>query len=140
MRAYKVTPEKRHTGGRKRTVVIQIHRTHKAFLKASGYAKDSEKDLYVASTHSLLYKGKRRRTRNPVAIVNLYKGGITTEAIAHEMTHVAFAIYRADTARKPAFGVGPDKREEQVAYLVGDLVAKVSRVLRGEHVKGSSIN
>lgn len=62
-------------------------------------------------------------------MVRLSQGHITTEIVAHEMTHAALVIYRMDV--KPDVRLGNDcrMREETLAYIVGDLIASATNAL-----------
>lgn len=59
---------------------------------------------------------------------------LTHEVIAHECVHAAAAIYRMDITKMVVLGFGATQREEQFAYLTGDLTDGVMWVLR-DHLR-----
>jgi len=62
-------------------------------------------------------------------IVRLVAGHITTEIVAHELTHAALVVYRMDINPDVRLGNGCRLREEHLAYITGDLIGAASTVL-----------
>lgn len=79
--------------------------------------------------HSFKHNMWRVTYSQHVATVHFYSQGLTTEAICHEMTHAALCAYRADQNQDVRLGCETGDDEETVAYIVGDLCAKLMKEL-----------
>lgn len=63
-----------------------------------------------------------QETMHPnIGIVRLSARNATTEIVAHELIHAALWLYRKHYKRQAHFGVGCNDREEDFAYLHGEL-------------------
>jgi hypothetical protein len=62
-------------------------------------------------------------------ILRFIDGWVTTEIVAHELTHAALVVYRMDINPDVRLGNGCRLREEHLAYITGDLVGAASTVL-----------
>jgi len=62
-------------------------------------------------------------------IIRFVDGHVTTEIVAHELTHAALVIYRMDINPDVRLGNGCRLREEHLAYITGDLIGAASTVL-----------
>jgi len=62
-------------------------------------------------------------------IIRFVKGNVTTEIVAHELTHAALVVYRMDINPDVRLGNGCRLREEHLAYITGDLIGAASTVL-----------
>ena len=58
--------------------------------------------------------------------IRLWRGDMGAAILAHEMTHMALAIYRQDMKRAP---LGNMKNEETLCHIVSDLVRAANRKL-----------
>ena len=62
-------------------------------------------------------------------ILRFVQGNVTTEIVAHELTHAALVVYRMDINPDVRLGNGCRLREEHLAYITGDLIGAASTVL-----------
>lgn len=63
--------------------------------------------------------------------IRLAKGWITAEIVAHELIHAAARIYRMNINRELRLGVECHGREEDLAYIYGELFAAMQDKLEG---------
>lgn len=61
--------------------------------------------------------------RGYAGVIRLADGRLTGEVVAHELLHAAVATYRMNVAADVRLGRGVGEREEQLAYIFGDLYA-----------------
>jgi hypothetical protein len=74
----------------------------------------------------------RWETRWPggyAGILRLARGHITAEIVAHELVHAACQVYRMNVARSIRLESDCGRREEQLAYLYGQLYADMEKGL-----------
>ena len=62
-------------------------------------------------------------------VIRFVTGHVTTEIVAHELTHAALVVYRMDINPDVRLGNGCRLREEHLAYITGDLIGAASTVL-----------
>lgn len=62
-------------------------------------------------------------------VLRLARDHLFPEVVAHESTHAALAIYRVDVAAYVQLGNDCGRREETLAYIVGDVTANVTDAL-----------
>lgn len=55
--------------------------------------------------------------------LRLARGWITSEIVAHELVHAAAQIYRMNAKRDIRLGTACGQREEELAYIYGELYA-----------------
>mgnify|MGYP001560493830 CR=1 FL=1 len=120
----------RHSG-RLRTLQVRVYDTYAALRRAglaygrrAGTATGGIGRAYgLAQTADWVrvYPSGRVRRQPPVGYMRLCRKACGVGTIAHEVTHIAVAIYKQDVAK-----TFPDmKREEGLCYLVGELSQKV---------------
>ena len=63
------------------------------------------------------------RVRPCVGTLRLVSGNVTAEIVAHELVHAACAVYRANVREHIRLGDACGDREEQFAYIYGELFA-----------------
>lgn len=56
---------------------------------------------------------------------------LTPEIVAHELVHAAAQVYRLNVRRDVRLGAGCHGREEDLAYIYGELYAAMEAKLRG---------
>jgi hypothetical protein len=62
-------------------------------------------------------------------VLRLADGWITPEIVAHELVHAAVQIYRMNVHYDVRLGNGCREREEQLAYIYGELYASLASQL-----------
>lgn len=62
-------------------------------------------------------------------ILRLADGWITSEIVAHELVHAALQVYRMNVKADVRLGNGCRVREEQLAYIYGELFADMETKL-----------
>jgi hypothetical protein len=62
-------------------------------------------------------------------ILRLALGWITEEIVAHELVHAALQVYRMNVKADVRLSNGCGQREEQLAYIYGELAADMRRHL-----------
>lgn len=55
--------------------------------------------------------------------IRVAKGHVTAEIVAHELVHAATQIYRMNVRRRVQLGTETGQREEDLAYIYGELSA-----------------
>jgi hypothetical protein len=55
--------------------------------------------------------------------LRLVDGNVTSEIVAHELMHAALQVYRGNVARSVRLEADCGPREEQLAYIYGELFA-----------------
>lgn len=56
-------------------------------------------------------------------LIRLAQGHVAAEIVAHELVHAALAVYRMNVKTDARFGRDVGLREEQFAYIYGELYA-----------------
>lgn len=56
-------------------------------------------------------------------VLRLAASAVTAEIVAHELVHAALTIYRMNVHPNVHLGIGCYRREEQFAYIYGELYA-----------------
>lgn len=136
--------------GPKRYVRIYLYDTVEELRKAASRfhyeAPDSDTNkasgIFTPPTQHFKYAkdGSETDLTDPHygGMIRLARGHLTTEVIAHECIHAACAIYRLDITKSVVLWTHCNLREEQFAYLVGQLTDEVMWVLRHEIEKETS--
>lgn len=66
--------------------------------------------------------GRREYSANGYAgLIRLATGHVTAEIVAHELVHAALQIYRMNVHQDVRIGKGCGGREEDLAYIYGEL-------------------
>jgi hypothetical protein len=63
-------------------------------------------------------------------VLRLIDGHVTAEIVAHELVHAALAVYRMNVRGDVRLGEDCGEREEQLAYIHGQLYASLEPQLR----------
>lgn len=130
----------RHTewGGRCRYIRIVIHPTHQALREAASRFNGDDYSNAAGCFHPAPERfridkdGSETRVTDPhwAGTMRLTLKEIDSEIVTHECVHAGLAIYRMDVCTDVRLGTGDNlRREEQLAYIIGDLTAQVSNAL-----------
>lgn len=122
-------------GGPARYVRIRIHESVEAFRQAAEqYSPNGVWEDKAAGFHPSI--GRHRWSTEQMrwlpigqehfaGIIDLCEDYLTNEIIVHECVHAGISIYRMDIKKVVNLG-GPNcDREEDLAYIVGDLTEQV---------------
>lgn len=74
-------------------------------------------------------KGGKEEISNEVGIIRLSKPTCTTLVVSHELIHGALQIYRQEFNKPASFGSGVSEKEENLAYIYGDLFRQMTNKL-----------
>jgi hypothetical protein len=75
--------------------------------------------------------GARRYPSNGFAgVIRFVEGRVTSEIVAHELVHAALWCYRMNHQRNVRLGVDCGPREEDLAYIYGELYASFETAWR----------
>ncbi len=124
----------RHSGTR-RFVRVSVYSDASSMRRAAlrhsqreGYIRQDEYEKAHGVTHSVdvLHIGADGSVRrSPTAAhIRMYDGALGTGVLTHEVVHAAMAIYNQDCLEDGPVHEEMD-REEILAYLVGDLAARI---------------
>ncbi len=130
-------------GGPKRWLRIVLHDTVEEFHEASyryckHIFKDADKDT-VACFHPPLvpelWNAEEKRMlrffpKHYAGMLRFNREWLTNETITHECVHAGAMIYRMDIHEPFNLGVTYNKREEHLAYIVGDLANNVFAAIK----------
>lgn len=124
----------RHSGSR-RFVRVSIY-SNAGSMRAAAL-KHSQREGYIrvdeyAAAHGITHTYDVRtigvdgsEARSPTAAhIRMYDGALGTSVVTHEVVHAAVSIYNQDCLDDGPVHEGMD-REEILAYLVGDLAARI---------------
>lgn len=124
----------RHSGTR-RFVCVSLYSDAGSMRDAAlrhsqreGYIREDEYYMAHGVTHTIdvLHIGADgSEKRSPLAAhIRMYDGALGTSVVTHEVTHAALSIFNQDCLGEGAVHESMD-REEILAYLVGDLAARI---------------
>lgn len=110
--------------------VEELRRAADRYTRAVGTYTDGEFDRAYGVTHSFLSifydaDGELERLGPSAAHIRLFRGGLGTGVVTHEITHAALGIYRQDCLERRGSVHDDMEQEETVCYLVGDLAARI---------------
>ena len=99
------------------------------------YVKDFYRGVY--KREDVWEEGTRALVRRtgysgdaPFAYLFVSEDALGTRVLSHECTHLALAYSRAAGRKLPTAEAGIDDAEEDLCYLIGDMMAGVVEVLR----------
>jgi hypothetical protein len=125
-------------GGQARYLRIVLHDTTAAMQAAARRYRGGNWQGTGGAFHPAPVKERHDgttwiRTEAPhwAGVMRLSRTYLEAEVVAHECVHAGLAIYRMDVAGYVQLGEGCGRREETLAYIIGDVTAQVTGALRG---------
>lgn len=112
---------------------VRVHPTAQ-HMRAAAYrsAPHHGRDFHAASLacfqpspyRERFVDGKwEQRHSNYAGTMRLVGGDVTAEVVAHELVHAAVQVYRSNVKQRVVLGEDCGPREEQLAYIYGELFA-----------------
>lgn len=126
---------------RRRSITVVVYDSHKAMIEATvRWHQGTKSEAHYQDTHAIVQTwkcvvvkpdGTDKETAD-LGFVRLYRGALGVGILAHECTHVASTIFYGDIGK-----IFPNRetsdaaleREEQLAYIVGDLMNQLVAAL-----------
>lgn len=140
---YASTTRHAEWGGPKRWVRIHVHDSVEAFRQSAekyspnGVWEDKDAGFHPAIGRSR-WNPKTKLweeigTKGFTGVMDFCIEHLSTEIVVHECVHAAIAIYRMDIQTYINLGGPHSDREENLAYITGDLTDRVFAALRSAY-------
>jgi hypothetical protein len=125
-------------GGPRRWFRLFVHPTKEDLQRAAARYDPGPGDWAgtLGCCHPAHYRYQVDAKGDVVDVSDRHWGGVvrvtrdvSTEVLAHEVTHAALVVYRRDVCRDVRLGDECRQREETFAYINGDLLSTAARAL-----------
>lgn len=121
-------------GGTRRWWVVRIHPDVEHLRRAARrFTRGDDFSEAAGVCHAALWRDRRTREflrygeNGYAGVIRLAPPYITGEVVAHELLHAAVATYRMNFTVDVHLGEEVDDREENLAYIYGELYADFER-------------